>query len=55
MPYDKLKELYTSDETIFIHELMSLGFSYDNLCQQLKILVDKGFLKHYSDGVYYFA
>lgn len=47
-----LNKKYKPGEPILLQNL-NFDMKYDNLCQQMKKLVDGGFLCRYMDGVYY--
>ena len=52
MLLDYIKENYKPGEPILLQNL-ELDMKYDNLCQQMKKLVDEGSLCRYMDGIYY--
>ena len=52
MLLDYIKENYKQGEPILLQNI-GLDMKYDNLCQQIKKLVDEGRLCRYMDGVYY--
>lgn len=52
MMLDYITENYKAGEPILLQNL-ELNIKYDNLCQQIKKLVDEGKLSRYMDGVYY--
>ena len=52
MLIEYILENYKPGEPILLQNL-ELNMKYDNLCQQMKNLVDEGSLCRYMDGVYY--
>jgi len=52
MLLDYIKENYKPGEPILLQNIR-LDMKYDNLCQQIKKLVDEGRLCRFMDGVYY--
>lgn len=52
MLYEYLKENYKTGEPILLQDI-KLNISYDNLCQQVKHLVDTEKLCRYMDGVFF--
>ena len=52
MLLDYIKDNYKPGEPILLQNI-GLDIKYDNLCQQIKKLVDEGRLCRYMDGVYY--
>ena len=52
MLLDYIKENYKPGEPILLQNI-EVDMKYDNLCQQIKKLVDAGTLHRYMDGVYY--
>ncbi len=52
MLFDYIKTNYNAGEPILLQNI-ELDMKYDNLCQQIKKLVDKGSLCRYMEGVYY--
>ena len=52
MLLDYITENYKAGEPFLLQNL-ELDIKYDNLCQQIKKLVDEGKLFRYMDGVYY--
>lgn len=52
MLLDYITENYKAGEPILLQNI-KLNIKYDNLCQQIKNLVDEGKLCRYMDGVYY--
>ena len=53
MLYEYLKYKYHPNEPIFLSNLNIEGFSYNNLRQQIKKLVDSGLLVRYDTGIYF--
>lgn len=49
-----LKREYGYNEPIFVNEIICIGMSYQSLCQSLKRAADKGLIKRYDKGIYYF-
>jgi len=52
MLLDYIKKNYNPGEPFLLQNL-ELNIKYDNVCQQIKKLVDEGILCRYIDGVYY--
>ena len=52
MLLEYIKEKFKPGEPILLQNI-EVNLKYDNLCQQIKKLVDEGTLHRYMDGVYY--